>query len=631
MPEFVNPTVAVVSGNEHLCGALCEMLRSLDLSPLTFSTDADMAATFKDNPPAAIAVDADDPDGIHILEHLSTVLVPLRLIAVCQQECLAAVRRRLKGRVFEFLSRPLDANELEATLDRIAYTASLAWHPQEDQQVATERFLGIRQVIDKLSSFISMVATDVQGGIKYFNELPYFVSIHSSDCQVLAANNTYTKYLGNRIYENSWGIYSGKRATRNGCPVGRALKAIEVRSTRALVRYKSGARVPVTVHTAPIYDDSGNVSLILEMFAGTKEIEKLANEIKSTQQRYEQLFDAVPSQLVVIDRRFGITAANRKFIRNFGDQIGNNFFNVLRPASFPAYRDPVTRTVRTGQPQQGEMVMTDASGTKQNMMAWTSPITTAAGKLIQVLVIFADITELRRLQQNLATLGLMLGTVSHDLKGSLTGLDAGLYLMETGFYRDRPGRIEEGLDLTKLMAERIRKLIYDILYYAKDRELERERIDVTEFVADLIANIEHKARGAGISLVCDINQNMGEFEVDPSLLRAAMTNILDNAIEACIENPHISNPEIKLKAWHSQNEIRFSITDTGSGLQKEAISHLFDLFYSSKGRAGTGIGLFMTKKAVQKHGGTIQVTSEPAKGTRFQIAIPQQTENFEIS
>lgn len=631
MSDSAHHTLALVADRTQLAATLGELLPTLGWALLPIAPQADLSTLFKEHRPTAVAVDADDPAGVRILENLGTTFSPLRLIAICSAVNRPAIRKRIKGLVYEFVSSPVDPEELETTLDRIIYTFSMSGSATEDQRTATERFLGIRQVIDKLSAFISMVATDVEGGIKYFNELPYFVSIHSNDCQVLAANKTYTKYLGNRIYKNSWGIYSGKRATRRGCPVGLALKAIEVRSTRALVRYKSGARVPVTVHTAPIYDDNGHVSLVLEVFAGTKEIEKLAAEIKTTQQRYEQLFDAVPSQLVVIDRRFRITAANRKFKRNFGDQVGRNFFNVLRPASFPAYRDPVTRTIRTGQPQQGEMVMTDSSGTKQNMMAWTSPIMTAAGKLIQVLVIFADVTELRRLQHNLASLGLMLGTVSHDLKGSLTGLDAGLYLMETGFYRNKPGRIEEGLELTKLMAERIRKLIYDILYYAKDRELEREKIDVAAFIGDLAANIEHKARGASIDLVCDMGLNLGSFEVDPSLLRAALMNILDNAIEACIENTELPVPEIRLKARSRGNDIHISITDNGSGMKKEALTHLFDLFYSSKGSKGTGIGLFMTKKAIQKHGGTINVTSVPGQGSSFQIIIPQLSDNFHIS
>ena len=627
-PDPARKRVALVSDDTGWISALQERLAAMGWKPVQLPPRTDILTALKATQPTAVVVAADDADGLPALESLSKALFPLSLIAACRAENLRFVKERLKGKVYEFINRPVDPDELETVLRRVAYTVSLARQPEEEQRVETERFLGIRQVIDKLSSFISMVATDVQGGIKYFNELPYFVSIHSNTCQVLAANKTYNKYLGNRVNKNSWGIYSGKRATRNGCPVGRALNAVDVMSTRALVRYKSGARVPVTVHTAPVYDDNGNVSLVLEVFAGTKEIEKLAAEIKTTQQRYEQLFDAVPSQLVVIDRRFRITATNRKFTRNFGDQIGNNFFNVLRPAVFPAYRDPVTLTVRSGQPHQGEMVMTDVSGTKQNMMAWTSPITTAAGKLIQVLVIFADITELRRLQQNLASLGLMLGTISHDLKGSLTGLDAGLYLMDTGFYRNKPGRIEEGLDLTKLMAERIRKLIYDILYYAKDRDLELEKVDVAEFAADLAANIEHRARGASISLVCDIGQNLGSFEIDPSLLRAALTNILDNAIEACIENVDIPVPEIRFGVEKVETAIRFTITDNGGGIKKDKISHLFDLFYSSKGVEGTGIGLFITKKAIQKHGGTISVASAPHQGTTFTVTLPHIPENY---
>ncbi len=624
-------TAVLISADSALSGPLRILLHAMDWEVVHLSGHIELPAAMQTNHPDAVIVAVEDERAIHTLEDLSCKIFPLGLVAVCLPEKIKAVKARLEGKVYEFINRPVDPDEFETVMRRVAYASSLARRPGEDQRVETERFLGIRQVVDKLSSFISMVATDVQGGVKYFNELPYFVSIHSSECQVLAANKTYNKYLGNRIYKNSWGIYSGKRATRNACPVGRALKAVDVMSTRALVRYKSGARVPVTVHTAPVYDDDGRIALVLEVFAGTKEIEKLATEIKTTQQRYEQLFDAVPSQLVVIDRHFTITAANRKFIRNFGEQIGNNFFNVLRPASFPAYRDPVTRTIRTGQPHQGEMVMTDASGTKQNMMAWTSPITTGAGKLIQVLVIFADVTELRRLQHNLAALGLMLGTVSHDLKGSLTGLDAGLYLMDTGFYRNKPGRIEEGLDLTRLMAERIRKLVYDILYYAKDRDLEYQKVAVAEFATDLAANIEHKARGASISLVCDLGKNLGSFEIDPSLMRAALMNILDNAIEACIANIEITVPEIRIAVKKVENAIQFTISDNGSGIKQERISHLFDLFYSSKGRQGTGIGLFITKKAIQKHGGTISVDSARDQGTTFNILIPQAPENFDIN
>jgi len=102
-----------------------------------------------------------------------------------------------------------------------------------------------------------------------------------------------------------------------------------------------------------------------------------------------------------------------------------------------------------------------------------------------VLAYFTDITTLHQMKDNLSTLGLMVGTISHSLRGRLSGLDASLYLIETGFYRSRPAQIEEGLDVTKLMADRIRKLVLDILYYSKERDLAIEEVEVWQFAKEV--------------------------------------------------------------------------------------------------------------------------------------------------
>jgi PAS domain S-box-containing protein len=557
----------------------------------------------------------------------------LQIVATAEKDRIDRAKQALGDRLHEFISNPFDPMDLEILLNRIKIMIELKCetskakkraHKTAAKIIATERFLAVRQIVDKMSSFITQVTNDAQGGVKYFNELPYFVSIHSKDGRILAANPTYLRYLGNKINHPSWEIYLGKRATFNGCPVGVTVNSGDVRTTRALVRYKSAAKVPVTVHTAPIFNNEGEVELILEVFAGTKEIERLAAEIHTTQQRYEQLFDAVPSKIVVIDRRFNITATNRSFQYDFGDQIGNNFFDILRPANFPAYRDPISRTIRRGSHHSGEMVLTDLNGIQYNIMAWTAPIKTASGKLIQVLVVFTDITQMRKLQDNLASLGLMLGTISHDLKGSLTGLDAGHYLIESGFYKDKGGRIEEGLEVAKLMAGRIRKLIYDILYYAKDRQLDPVVIDVQQFAGDVAATMERKIRSANIALKVDFSRAEGTFEVDLEVLRMAMTNILENAVEACIADTVKRHHWIKFSAVANEEQINFLIADNGGGIQKQRIQNMFDLFYSTKGSKGTGLGLFITKKAIQKHGGTISVESKPGEGTSFDIQLPRR-------
>ena len=548
---------------------------------------------------------------------------------------LGSAMATFKGRAEEFLALPASSLFLETTLMRVETAIRLRRRVRSLSEnvenrarnrvggmIETERFLAVRQIVEKMSAFIAQVASDAQGGVRYLNELPYFVSIHGKDCTLLAANNTYHRYLGNRLHKESWGIYVGRRATRKNCPVGRTLDSESVRTTRALVKYASGMQVPVTVHTAPIYDNDGRIDLVIEIFAGTKEIERLAEESRNTQQRYELLFNAVPSSIVVMDRRFRINAINRSFKENYGDHTGRLFFDVFRPGIFPAYRDPISCTVRTGEPQQGEMILTNNDGIKTNVMAWTSPIKTKMGKLIQVLTIFADVTKVRELQANLANIGLMVSTLSHNLKGTLTGMNAGLYMIESGFYREKPGRIEEGLDSAKLMAERMRKLITDILYHAKERDINPSPVELLQFAGEVAANVDRKVRGADIRFNPQFPESSVKITIDADLIRTALYNLIENAVDACIESKAPIDHRIDFTVQKKDNAVQFFVQDTGEGMQLSNPDSVFDLFYSTKGHSGTGIGLHVTRKIIQKHGGSISVQSEPGRGTRFEITLP---------
>jgi PAS domain S-box-containing protein len=111
---------------------------------------------------------------------------------------------------------------------------------------------------------------------------------------------------------------------------------------------------------------------------------------------------------------------------------------------------------------------------------------------------FMDVTKLHQMKENLSTLGLMLGTISHSLRGCLTGLNAGLYHIETGFYRNSSAQIEEGLDLSKLMVDRVRRLVSDILYYSKERDLEIEDVEVWRFATEVTILIKNRIKAANI-------------------------------------------------------------------------------------------------------------------------------------
>lgn len=630
--------ILIVEQDVQRLDALTQLLTSWGYA-LASEVGADKALDrFEMLKPDIVILNADMLDGFTLVGEMRAMKPEAIIIVVTSARNQIKCMEQLKHIADDFLTYPIVAVALEISLARAArildllrevkVTCSMNRNTQTCENVArevdNERFLAVRQMVEKISAFIADVTAHAQGDVKFYNDLPYFISVHSPACRVLAANSVYLKYLGNRLYANSWDVFMGKRATRTACPVGRTAGSGNVETTRALVRYKSGAKVPVLVHTAPIYDNEGEVALVLEVFAGTREIEQLARQIHSTQQRFEQLFEAVPSHVVVLDRYLHITAANRKFKETFGDYAGEKFYGVFRPAVFPAHRDPVSQTYRDGESHQGEIVLTAANGRSYTMMSWTNPIKTATGKMMQVLVIFTDITELRELKDNLASLGLMVSTVSHDLKGLLTGLDSGLYEIDKGFYRDQPGRVEQGLDTAMLMVDRIRKMVLDVLFSAKERQLALETVDVLQFGGDLVNSVENRIRGANIDFKYDLNLCAGQFKVDKNLLRTALMNILENAMEACLEDHYTKVHWIEFKIICKEKWVVIEIHDNGPGIPPEEAEQIFSMFYSSKGHKGTGLGMFITDKVIKKHGGTITAASELNQGTSFVITLPRR-------
>ena len=234
------------------------------------------------------------------------------------------------------------------------------------------------------------------------------------------------------------------------------------------------------------------------------------------------------------------------------------------------------------------------------------------------------IYEKSELQSHLASLGLMIGSISHGIKGLLTGLDGGIYILDSGFAKKNEVQIKEGWDVVKLTVERIRKMITDILFYAKERDLRLERHDVRNFLEGVAKELKPKMNSQKIKFVNDFDPELGEFEVDVTYVHSAMLNIIENAIDACIRDKTKRSHKIILGARKHEEKIILEIIDNGIGMDSETQDKIFTPFFSSKGTKGTGLGLFIANAIIEQHGGEINVKSSIGKGTVFQMIIPQK-------
>jgi len=233
------------------------------------------------------------------------------------------------------------------------------------------------------------------------------------------------------------------------------------------------------------------------------------------------------------------------------------------------------------------------------------------------------VQEKTQLQSHLSSLGLMIGSISHGIKGLLTGLDGAIYLVDSGFTRDDPGQVKEGWETVKLMVERIRSLMLDILFYAKERKLKRDPVQAAQFAHEVARAVAPKIKEQKIDFVTEIDESVNSCTGDPDYLHSALSNILENAVDACAKDPAEKAHKITFGLRQDRDHIVFDIFDNGIGMDSETKAKIFDLFYSAKAEKGTGLGLFICQKIIEQHGGTIDVKSTPGQGSLFTVKIPK--------
>lgn len=573
-------------------------------------------------------------DGVTLLRTIKEKNPDTEVIMITGHGDMDLAIKSLKYEATDFVTKPINDDVLEIALKRAHerinmrrkiknYTENLETMVKEQSArlVEVERLAAVGQAIEGLSSAIWNIAGGYEGGIQYFNEMPCLVAIHNRDLKIVATNQLYRERLGDKVGWGSCEIFGKK--TSGECPVEKTFRTGKGQRRKETVKYLSGEEAPVIVHTAPIRSKENEVELVLEISADITEVKRLREELKTARQRHKQLFDEAPCYITVQDRSYNISATNRRFKEDFGEEAGLKCFEIYKHRQEPCPDCPVAKTFEDGKSHQTEMVVTSKTGEQNNVLIWTAPIRNADGEIAQVMEMSTNITQIRKLQDHLSSLGLLIGSISHGIKGLLTGLDGGMYLVESGFSKENRNQVKEGWDIVKLMVGRIRNMVLDILYYAKHRDLKWEQVNVLSFAEDVAFTIEPKIKIQNIELIREFDPSMGEFEVDPGIVRSALINILENAIDACTEDKSGRLHKIRFGVMQDKDHIIFDVHDNGTGMDKETRDNLFTLFFSSKGSKGTGLGLFISNRIIQQHGGVIRVDTALGKGSHFRIMLPK--------
>jgi len=229
--------------------------------------------------------------------------------------------------------------------------------------------------------------------------------------------------------------------------------------------------------------------------------------------------------------------------------------------------------------------------------------------------------------ERLAAVGETVAGLSHAIKNISGGLSGGSFVLEQGLELDNREYLLDGWQMLKKNIDKITALSVDLLDYAKADRLHYRACDPNGPMNEVAELMKEKASGLNVFLKIDRDESLASIICDPDAIHRCLLNLVTNALEACSDEPDSpAAREVRLQSRTvAEGGVEYRVTDNCGGIPPAHQEKLFNPFFSTKGRTGTGIGLMLTKKIVDKHGGEIDVQSEAGK-TDFTIRLPARAE-----
>jgi len=226
--------------------------------------------------------------------------------------------------------------------------------------------------------------------------------------------------------------------------------------------------------------------------------------------------------------------------------------------------------------------------------------------------------------ERLAAVGQTIATLSHHIKNILQGIRGGSYLVDMGLENEELAVVRKGWDIVNRNQNKISSLVMDMLSFSKEREPDPVPSDLVALVADIVETVQQRAAEIGATIAWNPPDDVPQLLFDPEALSRAILNVVTNALDAVEDRPNAA-VTIQIACDTVAQRVSVTVNDNGEGMTPETIAEIFNLFVSTKGSRGTGLGLTVSRKILREHGGDIRVSSVPGEGSTFVLEFPLRT------
>lgn len=458
-----------------------------------------------------------------------------------------------------------------------------------------------------------------------FERVPCYVAVLDRQLRIVRANELLRTTFGVHVGELCHQVYKHCDQRCPNCPALQSFDDGGVHSAQMVGERENGQTAYYVVTTAPLSRAGEPVEHVIEILHDITDVKALETELIRERQFLASMIDQSFDGIVATNAARRITVVNPAAEHLLGVTVdemrGSTDLEGVYPTEFLAVQEqggtscilPET-TIRVGDDDLP--------------VRFAGVVVRDGDKVLGTAGFLQDLREVKRLErekldaERLAAVGQTVAGLAHGVKNILTGLEGGMFLVRWGIEDDRRDKLEQGWMMLDRNFHKITTFVREFLSFAKGRVPVVTPTDPNRLVEEVVALFSEAAHEKGVRIEARLQEGIVKADLDAEGMHRCLANLISNAIDACLVSES-NGDRILVRTRDRDDILEFEVEDNGCGMDYEIKRKVFTSFFTTKGTEGTGLGLLVTKKIVQEHGGFVDIESTPGSGSTFRITLPR--------